>query len=226
MRSLSVAVLGAGTAGLSAALALARDGHRVTLVERDPLPIGAATDALAWPRRGISHFQQPHAFIPRGRKEMRTFFPDVFAALVDAGAWDVDLRPKIRGDARAEDEELAYFAARRPLIEWALRRAALDEPDVRVMSGATATGYVADAGDPPRVTGVLTTDGPIRADLVIDAMGRRSASPAWIEAFRGRPQVERSSDCGVISGMARSRPSRVTTGRSRPCWRSLPATRS
>ena len=36
----SVLVLGGGVAGLSAGLMLARDGHRVTLVERDDLEVG------------------------------------------------------------------------------------------------------------------------------------------------------------------------------------------
>lgn len=198
MQSLSVVVLGAGTAGLSASLALARDGHAVTLVERDPVAVGKPLTALSWPRQGISHFLQPHAFIPRGRKELLTSFPDVFAALLDAGAWDVDVRPKIRGDPRPEDEDFAYLAARRPLIEWVLRRAVLAEPGIRVMSDVRATGYEGDRGDPQRITGVLSTSGPIMGDLIVDAMGRRSPSSSWIASLGGRPMDERSSDCGII----------------------------
>jgi prolyl oligopeptidase len=57
---------------------------------------------------------------------MRSTFPDVFDALLAAGSWDLDLRPKIRGgDPRQDDDELVFLAARRPLIEWALRRAVL-----------------------------------------------------------------------------------------------------
>ena len=43
MRSLRVAVVGAGTAGATAALFLARSGHHVTLFEAvdDPKPVGA-----------------------------------------------------------------------------------------------------------------------------------------------------------------------------------------
>ena len=48
---------------------------------------------------------------------MRSTFPDVFDALMAAGAWDLDLRPKLPGPPLPEDEDLAYLAVRRPLIE-------------------------------------------------------------------------------------------------------------
>ena len=198
MRPLEVVVLGAGTAGLSASLALARDGHRVKLVERDDVHAALPLDALRWERKGIPHFFQPHAFIPRGRKEMRAAFPDVFDALIAAGAWDLDLRPKIKGPLHPEDEDLVYLAARRPLIEWALRRAVLDEPNVSVMSGVRVSGYEGEPGDPPRVTAVLTSEGQIAADVVVDAMGRRTATPSWIQNLGGHQAQVRSTECDII----------------------------
>jgi len=137
----SVAVLGAGIAGLAAAVALARNGHAVTLVERDAMDVGDALGSLDWERKGIPHFLQPHAFTPRGRKELRETLPDVFDDLMAAGAWDVDLRPKIRGgEPRPDDDELVFLAVRRPLIEWALRRAAVAEPGIRILAGTKAIG--------------------------------------------------------------------------------------
>ena len=90
MPSLSFVVLGAGTAAFSASLALSRDGHRVTLVERDDVVVGEPLAAFSWKRSAIPHFLQPYSFIPRGRKEMRAAFPDVFrpthARLILAGS--------------------------------------------------------------------------------------------------------------------------------------------
>src|SRR6266536_2905974 len=78
--------MGGGVAGLSAALVLARHGLRVTVVERDGFELGPAPAAPGWQRKGIPHFLQPHAFIPRGRLELREQLADVYATLLDVGA--------------------------------------------------------------------------------------------------------------------------------------------
>ncbi len=198
MPSLSVAVLGAGVAGLASALALGRAGHTVTLIERDEVTAGDALDAVDWRRQGIPHFLQAHAFTSRGRRELRDLFPDVYQALLNAGAHDLDLRPKLRGPLRPEDDELQILGVRRPLIEWGLRWAVLREPGVTVRSELRVVGLDGMSGDTPRVAGVRTSDGLLRADLVVDAMGRRSPVPDWIEGLGGRRMGEASSDCGVI----------------------------
>jgi 2-polyprenyl-6-methoxyphenol hydroxylase-like FAD-dependent oxidoreductase len=225
-RPLTVVVLGAGVAGLAATLAVARDGHRVTLVERDAFAVGEPLDAVDWERKGIPHFQQPHAFTPRGRKEMRETFPDVYDALITAGAWDLDLGPKIKGDPQPDDVDLAFLAVRRPLIEWALRRAVAAEGGVTVSGSTRVTGLLASAGNgtaaTPIVGGIETTTGTIDADLVIDAMGRRTPTPEWIDAIGGRRMTERSTDCSIIYY---ARYYRVREGRTLPDGPSVPGPR-
>lgn len=223
MKSLHVAVLGAGVTGLATALALARAGHRVTLVERDHLDVGAALDSVDWARTGIPHFLQAHSFTSRGYKELREAFPDVLQTLLDAGADDIDLARKIPGPLEPGDEDLRMLGVRRPLIEWALRRAILTEPGLRTVANTTVAGLQATAGGVPAVTGVRTSDGTIDADLVVDAMGRRSPVPGWITALGGTPMAEESSDCGVIYY---TRYYRIREGRSLPDGPWLPTPRA
>jgi len=191
----SVVVMGAGVTGLSVSILLARDGHQVTLVDRDSLVLGEPQDAAEWRRPGIPHFLLPHAFIPRGRELLRDHFPDVYAALIGAGAHDVDTRPKIPGPPWEGDEQLQYVAVRRPLIEWALRQAVHAEPLVDVRDATHVTGLTVNAG---RVSGVAIDDGDVAADLVVDAMGRRSPTREWLGQGGVDVGSVESSDCSVI----------------------------
>lgn len=125
-------------------------------------------------------------------------FPGRLPGPYDAGADDIDLRLKLPGLARPGDEDLAVLGVRRPVIEWALRLAVLAEPGVEVRSSVRVVGFTGTRDDVPTVTGVQTTGGDVRADLVVDAMGRRSPVQGWLATMGGHPMAETISDCGVI----------------------------
>jgi 2-polyprenyl-6-methoxyphenol hydroxylase-like FAD-dependent oxidoreductase len=79
-------------AGLATALAASRGGHEVVLVERDTDTLeGDAAEVFAgWQRTGVAQFRQPHNFLGLGRRLLRDRAPDVYQALLGAGAVQVE----------------------------------------------------------------------------------------------------------------------------------------
>jgi 2-polyprenyl-6-methoxyphenol hydroxylase-like FAD-dependent oxidoreductase len=172
-------VAGGGVAGLAAALAVGRAGHTAVVLERDPVDAeDSPLAAFEADRKGIPHFFQPHAFLPRGRRELRELAPDVLEALLDAGAEPQDLAAKLHGARAPDDDDLVYLWVRRPVIEWALRRAAAAESDVELRPGAQVEGLVT-SDDGRRALGVATDAGTIAGDVVVDALGRYRCPAGW-----------------------------------------------
>ena len=191
---MKVVVAGGGVAGLAAALAVARAGHEAVVLERDSVdPDGAPRDAFGVGRKGIPHYLQPHAFLPRGRRLLMDWAPDVIESLLEIGAESQDLSLKLRGPRQSGDEDLVYLWIRRPLIEWALRRAAAAEPAVEIRAGVRVTGLLTRENGAPRAAGVAVDHGdPVAADLVVDALGRYRCPPGWPRAA-GEP-----TDSGAV----------------------------
>jgi 2-polyprenyl-6-methoxyphenol hydroxylase-like FAD-dependent oxidoreductase len=187
-------VAGGGVAGLAAAVALARAGQEVVVLERDRVGAdGPPRSAFGLERRGIPHYFQPHAFLPRGRRLLLEWAPDVLDALIEAGAEPQDVALKLQGPRQPADDELVYLWVRRPVIEWALRRAAAAEPAVDIRSDVQVTGLHTSDEGVSRATGVALDHGdPVRGDVVVDALGRYRCPPGWPRAA-GEP-----TDSGAV----------------------------
>src|SRR5262249_32951121 len=103
---------------------------------------------------------------------------------------------------RPVDDRLWTYTARRPAAEWVFADAVGNAPRVTMRRGVQAVGLLTGASvgsGIPHVVGVRTADGEeLRADLVVDAMGRRSRSPEWLTAIGARPPYEAQADCGFV----------------------------
>jgi len=78
-------VVGTGPTGLFTAIALARRGRAVTVVDRDPGPPPSGPDTF-WQRKGVMQFHHAHTFRGQVVEALRAELPDVLDDLVTAGA--------------------------------------------------------------------------------------------------------------------------------------------
>lgn len=196
-----IVVCGGSVVGLSLAMMLAGDGHRVTVLERDPAPPPSGPWD-GWDRPGVAQFRQPHNLLPRFRLILDAELPGMVDGLVDAGCvwldWLDVMPPLIRDRApRAGDDRFRFVTGRRPVVEAVVAAAAADTDGVDIRRGVTVTGLRTTGAT--HVTGVHTAAGEsIDADLVVDAMGRRSRLADWLTAAGGAaPHVE-TEDCGFV----------------------------
>jgi 2-polyprenyl-6-methoxyphenol hydroxylase-like FAD-dependent oxidoreductase len=201
-----IVVIGAGICGLAGAMMLSRDGHEVTVLERDPAPVPASPEEAweAWDRDGVTQFRQAHWLAPGGRAVLEEELPDVYEALLAEALsfspltlmppWIADRAP------RDGDERFMTVTGRRTTLEQVVARAAENEPRLVVRRG-TAVGdlFTRRVDGSVHVTGVRTADGEeLRADLVVDAMGRRSPVPRWLAAAGAAPVHDEAEDAGFI----------------------------
>ena len=206
MRDASIAIVGGSVAGLLSAIALEAQGARVVLLEQEPSPLPASPEAAfaSWERRGAPQARHSHAFLARLHNLLAERVPHLLELLIEHGAERMRFRDLVGtlGDAGVEvpeDDEITLLACRRITFEWCLRRYCTRRDRIEFRSGARVAGWIAEAGDPPRIRGVrLVAGGELRADLVVDASGRRSASGKWLEdAGIEAPPMERSA-CGIF----------------------------
>src|SRR5215472_5431816 len=181
-------VLGGSMAGLLAARVLSDHFGRVSLIERDALP------ELAEQRRGVPQGRHTHGLLASGRNVLEKLFPGISETLLKAGAVTGDIvrdsRWFFEGACLSRPPSgLNGLLMTRPLLEAAVRQRVLANPKVVRRDGLAVEELLVD-GKSGRVTGVRAGGQALPSDLVVDATGRGSRSPQWLEQLGYKKPAE------------------------------------
>ncbi|GHE14753.1 FAD-dependent monooxygenase [Streptomyces alanosinicus] len=194
----TVIVIGAGATGLFAAAALTEFAD-VTIVERDRLPEGPE------PRRGVPQARHAHLIWSGGVLAFNELLPGIVDDVVAQGGRLIHIMGDMVSRAPNEIWFRRFLATHhrnlvcsRDLLDSALRDRVLAHERITTCQDTTVLGL---QGDADRVTGIRVRSGDdevtMTADFVIDASGRGSRTPQWLENL-GLPQVsEREVNAGV-----------------------------
>ncbi len=190
-------VLGGSLAGLLTARVLSDHFERVTVIERDPY--SDTTEA----RRGIPQANHVHGLLARGRQILEDLFPGLQDEMVAAGAPLVDIANEIAWFTPAGwgvrfESDMMVLAFTRPLLDLHVRRRLAANPAIELLDNTDVVRLL-PAATPDQLAGVLvcprTTESDrrvakeLQADLVVDATGRASRAPRWLEDL-GYPSPE------------------------------------
>jgi 2-polyprenyl-6-methoxyphenol hydroxylase-like FAD-dependent oxidoreductase len=203
-------VIGGSMAGLLAARVLADHYDRVTVIERDRFP----TEPVFRP--GVPQGRHVHVLLLRGQAILEQLFPGLQDELAALGAplldWTADCRlMNFAGWMPRFASGLTTHTASRLLLEWVVRQRLEAYSQIRWLEAHEAVGLVAGA-DASRVAGVRlrrrdAAEPPdaraaeeLRADLVVDASGRDSHAPEWLETL-GYPRP-RQTEVNAFVGYA------------------------
>lgn len=186
----SAVIVGGGVAGLVAAMLLRPLGYDVAVLERDAAAVPESVDLANrdWMRPTVPQALHSHAFTSLGTTVLRERLPELYAALTDAGAREIDLLSTMPAALRSSapetaDGELTVLACRRRTFDVVLAEIA-QRSGVAVRRGVAVRGLRLERSPhsaDPRVSGVRLADGGVLpADVVLDATGRRCASRLWL----------------------------------------------
>jgi 2-polyprenyl-6-methoxyphenol hydroxylase-like FAD-dependent oxidoreductase len=179
-------VIGGSMAGLLASRVLADYFDTVSIIERDHL-----TDSVE-PRKGVPQGRHLHGILKRGAMILEQLFPNFISELMEGGASEVDNSGDLGWHHRGlwklrEPSGIVLHTQSRPFLEWNVRRRVSAYANVRFIDQCDAKRFDTNA-DRSQITGVIiqrrdngAAEQSLPANLVVDASGRGSHSPRWLE---------------------------------------------
>ena len=187
-------VIGGSMTGLLAARVLSDHFEQVTIIERDRLIEEAE------PRKGVPQGRHVHGWLARGVAIMSEYFPDLFPTLAQDGAILVsmeDLRWNQLGVWMTPVRSpVKILFQSRPFLEQHVRDQLATRDNVRIMDACEVSQLCAHKDG---ITGVVLHyrsgeqhEEALSADLVVDASGRGSRAPQWLNSL-GYGNVQETS---------------------------------
>jgi 2-polyprenyl-6-methoxyphenol hydroxylase-like FAD-dependent oxidoreductase len=198
-KSAHAVVIGASIAGLCAARVLSDFYERITVFDRDELPSTPAN------RAAVPQGRHVHLLMARGAVEFEALFPGLLDDMVAAGVPKLENRPDciyfgaaghLLGTGHRLRDEFTAYVPSRPHLEWQIRRRAMDIANVEIAQcSVREPRFDANA---QQVTGVVLDSGEfVPADLVVDAAGRGTRLPVWLEQWGYERPREDVVDVGI-----------------------------
>ncbi len=174
-------------AGLLAARVLRDHFDHVTIIERDKLPEGPEF------RPGVPQARHAHALLAQGQQIMEDLFPGLKADFAEMGApsmvWGKETAMRTAGGwVKRFDSGITTNVCSRVALEWHVRRRLLRHRNVTILEGQQVSHLLTDAAG-TTIIGVEietrrgTDSRPLYADLIVDASGRSSHMPQWLQAL-------------------------------------------
>ena len=192
-------VIGGSMAGLLAARVLSDHFARITIIERDCLPIAPEF------RHGTPQARHVHVLMQQGQRILGQLFPGLIQELEAHGAVYTDVTSDMlwlnpAGWTPRHVSGLEMLCASRTLIEWGVRQRLMNIQNVFVCAETDVQGLLTSE-DKAMVTGVQIQPRSqagagkgatqmMHADLVIDTSGRNSKMPQWLTALGYQPPPE------------------------------------
>ncbi len=180
-------VIGSSIAGLTAARVLTDHCECVTIIERDIAPTAKEF------RKGVPQARHPHILLKGGEQVLEGLFPGIRQGLIDNGALSInmgcDMDWFMLGQWRQKfTSSIVNVACSRPLLESAIHSRLMANPKVTFVQESEAVGLLVDESK-TRVAGIRArsrrdqTISEIEAELVVDASGRDSDTPRWLNSL-------------------------------------------
>lgn len=193
-RAKHAVVMGGSMAGLLAAHKLSGVFEQVTILDRDGEP---ETDG---PRKGVPQGNHAHLLLRRGAQILEEMFPGLIEELERGGAsvgdWGETIRWHHFGKWKARyKSNWNVVVMTRPFLETHIRQRMAASSNIHFRYGALIKGFTTDPAV-RSINGVRIQCGDgeevVSGDLVVDATGRGSQTPRWLEKL-GFASIEQTT---------------------------------